>query len=257
MKTFFCFKTLQIISGFFLLWVIWESAAVFMRSSLILPSSFVVFEELRSLLTNPQAWLFLLQTVLKAFFALALSLILGIPLGFLIGMNRFLERVFSPGLFFLKSTPIVSWLTSALILWGIGWQAPVFIVFVTLLPVIVLTIATGVRTVDAQLLEMAVLFNVSTKRKIADIYFASLLPFLFSTIQICIGMMWKSAIAAEFLIGDSGIGVQIAWAKYYVDTPKVVAYTLFAIVFGFLIEYCLKGILNLPSLKKWKSLWNY
>jgi NitT/TauT family transport system permease protein len=250
-------KLLLFTLGFISIGILWEVAFVFFGSSLILPSLKEVFEKLLNIIITIKAWQSLSATIGKAFFGLFLALFIGVPLGFLVGFNPFIEHLFFPGLIILKSVPLISWLTSILILWGIGWQAPVFIVFITLLPVIIYNIAYGVKTVDKQLLEIVRLVHLPIRKAITGIYLPSLVPFLISSVEISIGTMWKSAIAAEFLAGESGIGVQIAWSKYYVDTPTVFAFTLFAIIIGLIIEFTLKWIFSGSLFKRWKGIWEF
>ncbi len=151
--------------------------------------------------------------------------------------------------------PIISWLTSILILWGIGWEAPVFIVFVTLLPIIVYNISNGVKTIDKQLLEVVKITRLPFRKAFAGIYLPSIIPFIISSVEISIGTMWKTVVAAEFLAGEKGIGVQIAWNKYYVNTPTVFAYTFFVIGVGIALEILLYSLFSCSFLKRWRGLW--
>jgi len=64
----------------------------------------------------------------------------------------------------------------------------------------------------------------------------SVWPFLLSSLKLSIGSMWKVAIVAEYLIGETGLGVQIMQAKFYVNTTEVFSYTLVAVVFGLVLE---------------------
>ena len=48
--------------------------------------------------------------------------------------------------------------------------------------------------------------------------------------------MWKVAIVAEYLAGNKGIGVELSWAKFYLNTPKVFAYTMLAVLAGLSLE---------------------
>ncbi|HOX64295.1 MAG TPA: hypothetical protein PLB79_00650, partial [Thermotogota bacterium] len=76
------------------------------------------------------------------------------------------------------------------------------------------------------------------------------------SVEISIGTMWKTVVAAEFLAGEKGIGVQIAWNKYYVQTPVVFAYTLFVIIIGLGLEILLNAFFSSPFMRRWRGLWS-
>lgn len=228
------FKWLLI--GFILLIFIWQAVSFLFKSSLVFPAPADVFEEIIELIKSGKLFIQLLQTFYKAFLGLFLALLIGLITGFFVGIFRALFELLRPVLMVLRSVPVVSWLSTVILLWGIGWKGVVFIVFMTLLPVVIFNVAEGVRSVDIKLIEMAKVYNVPRPKMFKSIYAGSVLPFLLSAINISIGTMWKAAIVSEYLIGDSGLGLQIFQAKFYVDTPKVFAYTVSAIFFGLLLE---------------------
>ncbi len=255
MKTSICSNLFKYALGLLLIALVWELASLWFHSSLILPRLSEVFAEFFGLIDEASLWMNLSSTFLKAFSGLLLALAIGLPVGFLIGFSAFFSQLLLPGLVLLKSMPIISWLTSILILWGIGWEAPVFIVFVTLLPIIIYNITQGIKTVDKQLLEVVKLTHLPFRKAFAGIYLPSIIPFIISSIEISVGTMWKTVVAAEFLAGEKGIGVQIAWNQYYVNTPTVFAYTFFVILVGISLEILLDAFFSSPFLKRWRGLW--
>jgi len=256
MRTSICSSLFKYGLGLFLIALGWELASLWFRSSLVLPSLSEVFAAFFGLLNDPSLWMHLSSTFFKAFFGLFLALAIGLPLGVLIGLSAFFSQLLLPALVLLKSVPIISWLTSILILWGIGWKAPVFIVLVTLLPIVIYHAANGIKTVDKQLLELVKLNNLPFRKAFSGIYLPSIVPFIVSSVEISIGTMWKTVVAAEFLAGEKGIGVQIAWNKYYVQTPVVFAYTLFVIIIGLGLEILLNAFFSSPFMRRWRGLWS-
>ncbi len=214
----------------------WYMISFLVGSSLVFPNPNLVVAQIFELAKTGQLFIYLWQTFYKAFLGLILALLTGLFLGFVIGISQRLYELFRPLLMIVRSVPVVSWLSTVILLWGIGWKGVVFIVFMTLLPTVVFNIAEGVRAVDVRLLEMARIYSVSKKRVFEKIYLGSVLPFLLSAINVSIGTMWKAAIVSEYLIGDSGLGLQIFQSKFYIDTPKVFAFTISAVLFGLVLE---------------------
>lgn len=222
--------------GIVFLICLWYTVSFLVGSSLIFPSPKLVFAQILEVTKTGQLFLYLWQTFYKAFLGLLLALLVGLFVGFIIGLSQKLYELFRPILMIIRSVPIVSWLSSVILLWGIGWKGVVFIVFMTLLPTVIFNISEGVKSVDVRLLEMAKIYSVPRKRIFQKIYLGSVLPFLLSAINVSIGTMWKAAIVSEYLIGDSGLGVQIFQSKFYIDTPRVFAFTLSAVIFGLIFE---------------------
>lgn len=215
---------------------VWYVISICVRSSLIFPGPDLVFARIFELAKTGHFFIYLWQTFYKAFIGLLLALLVGLFLGFIIGISQKLFELFRPLLMVVRSVPIVSWLSTVILLWGIGWKGVVFIVFMTLLPTVIFNIAEGVRSVDVRLLEMAKIYSVPKRKVFKKIYLGSILPFLLSAVNVSIGTMWKAAIVSEYLIGDSGLGLQIFQSKFYIDTPKVFAFTLSAVLVGLLLE---------------------
>lgn len=223
--------------GIFSLIFLWWIISLLVNSELIVPSPYTVILSLIEIIKKGMLFSALFSTFLKGILGMLISLVIGVPLGFLMGISNSFEEILRPGTMFIRSVPIISWLSSILVIWGVGWQAPVFIVVVSLIPPILFNVAQGVKTVDGKLLEMARIYKVPKRKVIRNIYLGSLVPFLLSAVRVSVGTMWKVAIVAEYVAGDSGMGIQISDAKFYLETPKVFAFTMVAVLCGLLLEY--------------------
>jgi NitT/TauT family transport system permease protein len=170
------------------------------------------------------------------------------------GISRRFEEWIRPSTMVLRSMPVVSWLSSVIVIWGMGWQAPIFIIVTTLLPLIIYNIAQGVKSIDVKLIEMAHVYQVPNAKIFKQIYLGSIVPFLLSSVRVSLGTMWKVAIVAEFMAGDSGLGIEISWAKFYLETPTVFAFTSVAVLSGFLLEFLFDQFISLMY-KKGYGIW--
>ncbi len=222
----------------------WQVMSLLVSFSLILPSPLTTFEALLEVLQEPTTYSALASTAWKTFFVLFLVIVTGIPLGFLMGISSAFYDLFRPMIMVVQAVPVISWLALVIFLWGIGWKGPVLISFLSLLPTAVFTTASGVRNLDKNLLEMARLYKVSKKRVLKDIYFGALAPFVFVTVEVSIGNVWKVMVMAEYLCGGSGIGVLIAWARQYVNVPEIYALTFLAVVLGLTSEKIVRKIVK-------------
>jgi len=235
--------------GLFLL--IWEIWARWVMPGIILPEPLIVGRELLGLLSDSAVYQAALQTLWKVLLALGLVLVLGVILGLLLGLSTAFYQMMRPIIMIIQAVPVVSWLSLVIFAWGIGWRGPIFIAFLSLLPMALLTTVSGVTNLDRKLLEMARVYQVPRSRVIKDIYLGSLIPFIVAIVDVSIGQSWKVILVAEYLCGNSGLGVELFSARYYFDIPKVYALTLLAVILGLITERLIKLWLGRVS-DKWQ-----
>ncbi len=243
-------KLQRSVLGILIFLLLWEALARILNKSLILPEPGTVFKALGSLLTRSSTIEAALQTGWKVLLALVLVLFLGILLGLVLGLFNQLHEMSRPIIMVIQAVPVISWLSLVIFTWGISWEGPVFIAFLSLLPTAVLTTIAGVQNLDRKLLEVARIYRVPRAIVVKDIYLGSLLPFIFAVVDVTLGQAWKVILVAEFLCGDSGLGVQISWARQIFDVSGVYAYTLLAVILGLITERAIKHYLGRIS-KQW------
>jgi NitT/TauT family transport system permease protein len=231
---------LRSLVGIIVFILLWQLLAVILDKSIIVPTPGETFGLFFRLLLSPATLLAGLQTAWKVLMALGLVLLLGLPLGLIIGLFEPLYDMSRPIIMVIQAVPVISWLSLVLFTWGRNWQGPVLIAFLSILPIAILTTVSGVRNLDKKLLEMARLYQVPARKIMHDIYFGSLLPFIIAIIDVSLGQAWKVILVAEYLCGDSGLGLKIFDARSFVDTPSVYAYTLLAVLLGIITERLIK-----------------
>uniref|UniRef100_A0A7V3RE62 ABC transporter permease subunit n=1 Tax=Mesoaciditoga lauensis TaxID=1495039 RepID=A0A7V3RE62_9BACT len=227
---------MKIFIGIIIFLLAWQFFSIILNVPLILPTPFDTFVSLEHLFSQVETYQALTSTVWESVLVLVLVVIVGIPIGFLMGISNTLYELFRPAIMIIQAVPVISWLALVIFLWGIGWKGPVLISFLSLLPLSIFTTASGVKNIDKNLIEMAKTYRVPGRKIVKTIYFGSLLPFIVATIEVSIGDVWKVIIVSEYLCGGSGIGVLISWARQYVDVPRVYALTIIAVSLGIVSE---------------------
>ena len=171
-----------------------------------------------------------------------------IALGFLLGAvlalflaavsyrYKITEEVLRPFMVFCKAVPVAVFAVLILIWWGSSMLA-VAICFLVVFPNIYLNTLEGLKSADAELIEMAEVFRLPFATRFFYIYRPALKPFLLSAFQLSLGMSWKSGVAAE-VIGTPvhSIGGALYLAKIYLDTADLFAWTVVIVVLSVLFE---------------------
>jgi NitT/TauT family transport system permease protein len=243
-------KWFQPLIGIALFIIVWQVLATTINKNVIIPQPAETLVLLVNSLFSPEILFAILETAWKVLLALLLAVVVGLLTGLVLGRSETLYGVFRPLIMVIQAVPVVSWLTLVIFVWGLGWKGPVFIAFLSLLPISILTTVSGVHNLDQGLLEMARLYQVPQRKVIKDIYLGSLLPFMIAILDVSIGQAWKVILVAEYLCGGNGLGVKILSARMSIDVPEVWALTLMAVLFGILSEYLIKFGLG-KATSKW------
>lgn len=213
-------------------------------TSLVLPSPLRVFHTSLYLLWNNYSEI--LITLSRLGFSLILTYLIGFTLAFGMIYSKTLKVMIEPGLLFMQSTPIISWILLALI-WFDNKYIPIFIICINTIPILVLNIVSGIDSIDKKILEMASIYNISRRDCFYKIELPSLIRYLLPATEIILGSSFKVVIMAEVISRVSngiGNGLNIGWLN--IDTDIILGWTLIIYILSFLISK-----LILISLKKY------
>jgi nitrate/nitrite transport system permease protein len=143
----------------------------------------------------------------------SIALLIGTPLGFLLGMSKILTRIFDPIIQFLKPVSPLAWLPLGLVLFGKSEPAALFtIALCSMWPTVVNT-AVGVRAVPQDYLNVAKVLKLSRFKTIFKILLPAALPYMFTGYRLSLGIAWLVIVACEMLTGAPGVG-GFLWQEY-------------------------------------------
>lgn len=210
-----------------------------------MPSPAIVASRLLTLMVQPIFWLTSGATLLRIALGFLLALTCGIVLAALMCRFPLIDDFVRPALAVIRSAPVSSFILLA-ILWFAETAVPVFIVFLTVLPMIQENVVAGIRNTDRQLLEMGRVFRLSKWKTLTQISLPSIAPYLASACTTGLGFAWKSGIAAEVLCTPQfSIGRNLYETKLYLETPDLFAWTAFVVLLSILFERVFSKIMKI------------
>lgn len=141
--------------------------------------------------------------------AFAIATGVGVPLGLFMGWSKKIRDYLFPILETLRPIPILAWVPLAILMLP-GFEAPV-IFLATLASLFVTTLNTmlGVESIDEEYFRAAGCLGSSNWDIFKNVVVPGALPFIFTGLQISIGVAWFSLVAAEMVSGDHGLGYLI------------------------------------------------
>src|SRR5881392_3351868 len=205
------------IGGLLLLWAF--SSVTWSKN---LPSPLKTWEVSRDYVTQPFAkrgeldqgilrfaW-YSLVLVAKGY---AIALLIGTPLGFLLGRSKLFAKSFDPIIQILRPVSPLAWLPLGLVLFQKSQPAAVFTIGVCAMWPTVLNTAVGVRSVPQDYLNVARVLKLSRTQTLFKVLIPATLPYMFTGFRLSLGIAWLVIVAAEMLTGRPGVG-GFLWQEY-------------------------------------------
>jgi nitrate/nitrite transport system permease protein len=135
-----------------------------------------------------------------------LAALVAIPAGFLIGMSPLAYRALDPFIQVLKPISPLAWMPLALFTLKDSDVSAVFVIFVCSIWPMLLNTAFGVASVRRDWLNVAKTLEVKPVRKAFGVILPAAAPTIMTGMRISIGIAWLVIVAAEMLVGGTGIG---------------------------------------------------
>jgi nitrate/nitrite transport system permease protein len=135
-----------------------------------------------------------------------LAVAVAIPIGFLIGMSPLMSRALDPFIQVLKPVSPLAWMPLALYTIKDSSLSAIFVIFICSLWPMLINTAFGVAAVRREWLDVARTLEVGTLRRAFTIILPAAAPTILTGMRISIGIAWLVIVAAEMLVGGTGIG---------------------------------------------------
>ncbi|HXV12448.1 MAG TPA: nitrate ABC transporter permease [Burkholderiales bacterium] len=135
-----------------------------------------------------------------------LAALVAIPVGFLIGMSPLVYRALDPFIQVLKPISPLAWMPLALFTLKDSGVSAVFVIFICSLWPMLVNTAFGVGAVRREWLNVARTLEVGPMRKALRVILPAAAPTIMTGMRISIGIAWLVIVAAEMLVGGTGIG---------------------------------------------------
>ena len=192
-----------------------------------------------------------LWRVIQAFFW---ATVIGVPLGLFMGWKKTFRDYTFPILEIVRPIPVLAWVPIAILIFaGIASrEAPIiFLTFLATFYATVLNTMLGVASIDEVYFRAALCLGSKPRHIFFRVVLPGALPYIFTGLQIGVGVGWFSLVAAEMLSGEYGLGFLI-WDSYVLSQFEVIIITM--ITLG-IIGYIFSAVIRLVGriLMRWTS----
>ena len=174
-------------------------------------------------ISNTGIWYSLATSFARVVLGMMGAIVAGVIFAVACAASSWVEAFLTPMRTVIRSTPITS-IIILVLLWIRIDIVPIFIAFLTVLPIIWQAVQQGILQTDNGLLEMGRVYRFSKQRMFRYIYIPSVLPFFYTACATGLGFAWKASIAAEVLARPLySIGARLQDAKVYLQTEQLFA----------------------------------
>lgn len=195
------------------------------------------WQALLELTSARDIWLHAWASLRRVALGLLFALVLGVPLGLLVGSWRRFDRLTSATFQFLRMISPLSWMPIAVMVLGVGEAPVVFLVAFAATWPIVLNVAAGIRAIDPLWLTLAQSLGANRRERLWHITAPAIATQLLTGIRLAIGLIWVVLVPAEMLGVNAGLGYFILDTRDRMSYGELMATILFIGMLGFLLDW--------------------
>ena len=153
----------------------------------------------------------------------ALSAVIALPLGLLIGTFRPVQALLEPLTDFIRYMPAVAFIPLMMLWVGIDEASKIAIIFIGTFFQMVLMVAEDARRVPMTQIEAAQTMGATRGEIVQLVVLQSAKPALLDTLRVTMGWAWTYLVVAELVAANTGLGYAILKAQRFLQTDKIFA----------------------------------
>ena len=211
--------------------------------STFLPSPIEVVKRMVKDFISGDIWSDMGISIYRIMSGFLLAMLIGIPVGILVGSYKICEAFLQPIIEFIRYMPVPAFVPLVMMWAGIGENAKTIVIFLGTFFQLVLMVADDVRLVSADLLKASYTLGATQKQVVMRVIIPAVMPRLMDTLRILLGWAWTYVTVAELVAASSGLGYRILKAQRFIHTDSVLSGILIIGLLG-LISDRLFGLVN-------------
>jgi NitT/TauT family transport system permease protein len=202
-------------------------------------------------LYSPEYYQHIWVSTRRVLIAFLLATATGVPLGLFLGWSlRFKEYVF-PVFELLRPIPPLAWVPLAIIMFH-GSETPIiFLTFLASFYATTLNTMLGVESIDVSFVRAAYCLGAKRRQVFWHVIVPGAMPFIFTGLQISVGVAWFSLVAGEMVSGQYGLGYLINTSYTMVQYPTMVIGMITLGIVGYVTSAAVRILGN--YLMQWRA----
>jgi len=200
---------------------------------------------------SPQYYQHILWSTVRIIVAFSIATVLGVPLGLFMGWKKSVHDYAFPIVEILRPIPVMAWVPLAILMFASREAPIIFLASLASFFATVLNSLLGVKSIDESYFRAAKCLGASPSQIFTKVVVPGALPYVFTGLQISMGVAWFSLVAAEMLSGEYGLGYLI-WDSYVLSQYPVIVIGMVTLgVIGYICSVIIRMIGH--RLMRWQA----
>jgi NitT/TauT family transport system permease protein len=234
---------------FVLLWHV----AVAMSPGTLVPSPLAAGKGIVELAEKGLLVRYVVASLFRVTWGYLAALIIAVPLGVWLGLWQRGEEAVNPILQLLRPISPLAWIPIAILWFGVGDVAAVFLIFLASLLPLTLTTVNAVHNIEGVHLAAGRNFGLTGRELVRSVVLPGILPQLIVGMRITVGIAWLVVVAAEMIAVNSGLGFLIIDARNAGNRYDLVVAGMILIgLVGVALDLLMRRLERLPGVR-----WGY
>jgi ABC-type nitrate/sulfonate/bicarbonate transport system permease component len=248
-------------TGLVAILVLWHLMSVSYNLQLLLPTPFSVFQNVVATLTlnYPTKWLYgpniyehLASSAARALIGFSLAAAVAIPLGIVVGWSKTVREFVDPPIRAFYPIPGIAWIPLAILWFGLGNTAVIFVVFLAEFFPLYFNTESGVRNINPVLVDAGRCYGAKNFTLLRRVVLPAAFPYIITGMRIALGGAWRMIVAGEMLASQAGIGSVLTEARYQFRAVDLMMAMILISIIGYLCERLLIGTLEKRTIERWE-----
>jgi ABC-type nitrate/sulfonate/bicarbonate transport system permease component len=246
--------------GVLALLAIWQAMSVAYDLQIILPPPLAVGRTIVDTLTlSTDRWLYgpniyqhLAASFVRAISGFTIAAAFAIPLGLFVGRFRAVREYVDPVIRALYPIPGIAWIPLAILWFGLGNTAVIFVVFIAEFFPLYFNTEAGARNINPILIDAARCFGARRLTLVRRVILPASIPFIITGMRIALGGAWRMIVAGEMLASQSGIGSVLMESRYQLRATDLMMAMILISIVGYATERLIVGTLENKTTERWE-----
>lgn len=252
-------KTLITLLPFIIILLVWEAVSllVFSLRGVVFPSPFQTAVRLWELLngdrlSDTSIYVHIVSSLKRWLAGFGIAAFLGTAYGLIAGRVVWVEKATARIPQLLLGIPGLAWIPVAILLFGIGETATIFMIVVSAFSPVAINVLSGIKNIDIHLIHAARMMGAGRNALFFKVLIPAALPSILSGLRIGLGTGWRVLVAAEMIVGSgTGLGYSIIQARWTFDYTASFACILVICIIGVLFEQVFLKQLEKKTVMQW------
>lgn len=244
---------------FFILTVVWQVVALAVTAArgVPFPTPLVTLMKLASLLggqdlSDHTLYRHLFDSIVRWLSGFGVAAAAGVGYGLVAGWFRPLESATYPIVHILQLIPGLAWIPVAILIFGVGETATIFMISMTAFSPVAINVLNGVKRLDTTFVRAAQMMGADQATMLFKVLLPGAMPSIISGLRIGLGNGWRVLVAAEMIVGTgTGLGYSIIQARWTLDYASAFACICVICFIGLLIENMIFSPLEKRTVERW------